>query len=62
MALVRFVLGILSFIIAVLVMKFVLGVVSFLLSLLWAAIVIGFLLLVGYVIYKIVTPRDTVQP
>jgi hypothetical protein len=61
MALVRFVFGVLTFIIAVLVIRFVLGVVGFLLSLLWAAIVVGFLLLVGYLIYKILTPRDTVH-
>lgn len=61
MGLVRFVFGILTFVIAVVVMKFVLGVVGFLLSLLWAAIVVGLLLLVGYVIYRILTPRNTVH-
>jgi hypothetical protein len=61
MALVRFLFGIVAFVIAVIVMKFVLGVVGFLLSLLWAAIVVGFLFLAGYVIYRILAPRNTVH-
>lgn len=61
MALVRFVFGIVAFFIAVIVMKFVLKVVGWLLTLLFSAIVVGFLLLVGYVIYRILTPRNTVH-
>lgn len=54
----RFIVGLLTFVIGVAVLKIVLGLIGFALHLLWIAIVVGALALVGYVVYKIMFPHS----
>lgn len=65
MAFVKFVLGtigsIVAFVITVKLLKVLLALVGVVLSLLWFAIVVGFFLLIAWVIYKIIKPRDPAQ-
>ena len=61
MGFIRFVLGLVAFVIAVKLVAIVLGIVGFVLKLLWIALVLGFLVLVAWVIYKMISPRSTQQ-
>jgi hypothetical protein len=61
MGFIRFVLGLVAFVIAVKLVAIVLGIVGFVLKLLWIALVLGFFVLVAWVIYKMITPRSTQQ-
>ncbi len=61
MGFIRFVLGLVAFVIAVKLVAIVLGIVGFVLKLLWIAIVLGFFVLVAWVIYKLISPRSTQQ-
>jgi hypothetical protein len=61
MGFIRFVLGLVAFVIAVKLVAIVLGIVGFVLKLLWIALVLGFFVLVAWVIYKMISPRRTQQ-
>ena len=61
MGFIRFVLGLVAFLIAVKLVAIVLGIVGFVLKLLWIALVLGFFVLVAWVIYKLISPRSTQQ-
>jgi len=56
--LVRFVVGLLTFVIGVAVTKILLGIIGFALHIIWLAIVAGFFVLIGWVVYKIIFPRN----
>ena len=57
-ALVRFIVGLLTFVIGVAVVKILLGIIGFALHLVWLAIVVGFFVLIGWIVYKIIFPRN----
>lgn len=57
MGIVRFIIGLLTFVIGVAVVKFVLWIIATGLHLLWAAMVIGFFLLLGWIVYKVIFPK-----
>ena len=61
MGFIRFVLGLVAFVIAVKLVVVILTIASFLLKLLFLAIVIGLFVLVAWVIYKMISPRSTQQ-
>jgi hypothetical protein len=61
MGFIRFVLGLVAFVIAIRLVVVILTIASFLLKLLFLAIVIGLFVLVAWVIYKIIAPRSTQQ-
>ncbi len=61
MGFIRFVLGLVAFVIAIKLVVVILTIASFLLKLLFLAIVIGLFVLVAWVIYKIIAPRSTQQ-
>ncbi|HXG95036.1 MAG TPA: hypothetical protein VNN73_22035 [Blastocatellia bacterium] len=61
MGFVKFLFGIVAFIVAIWVLKIVLNIVGFFLYLIWIATVVGFLLLVGYLIYRILVPRHSIH-
>jgi hypothetical protein len=61
MGFIRFVLGLVAFVIAVKLVAIVLGIVGFVLKLLWIALVLGFFVLVAWFIYKMISPRSTQQ-
>ena len=61
MGFIRFVLGLVAFVIAVKLVAIVLGIVGFVLKLLWIALVLGFFVLVAWVIYKMISPRSSTQ-
>jgi hypothetical protein len=61
MGFIRFVLGLVAFVIAVKLVAIVLGIVGFVLKLLWIALVLGFFVLVAWLIYKMISPRSTQQ-
>ena len=61
MGFIRFVLGLVAFVIAVKLVAIVLGIVGYVLKLLWIALVLGFFVLVAWVIYKMISPRSTQQ-
>jgi len=61
MGFIRFVLGLVAFVIAIRLVVVILTIASFLLKLLFLAIVIGLFVLVAWVIYKIIAPRRTQQ-
>ena len=59
MGFIRFVLGLVAFVIAVKLVAIVLGIIGFVLKLLSIALVLGFFVLVAWVIYKLISPRST---
>ena len=61
MGFLRFVLGIVAFVIAIKLVAILLAVIGFALKLLWIAIVLGVLVLVAWGIYKMVSPRSAQQ-
>ena len=61
MGFIRFVLGLVAFVIAVKLVAIILGIIGFALKLLWIAIVLGCFVLVAWVIYKVIAPRSVQQ-
>ena len=61
MGFIRFVLGLVAFVIAVKLADILLGIIGFALKLLWIAIVLAVFVLVAWVIYKMISPRSTQQ-
>jgi hypothetical protein len=61
MGFLRFVLGLVAFVIAIKLVAILLGIIGFALKLLWIAIVLGVLVLVAWLIYKMISPRSTQQ-
>lgn len=61
MGFIRFVLGLVAFVIAVKLAAILLGIIGFALKLLWVAIVLGVFVLIAWVIYKMISPRSTQQ-
>jgi hypothetical protein len=61
MAIIRFVLGLVAFIIAIKLAVAILSIASFLLKLVMLAIVIGLFILVAWVVYRLISPRSTQQ-
>lgn len=58
MGFIRFVLGLVTFFIAIKVVALILGIVGFALKLLWIAVVLGAIVLVAWFVYKLVAPRS----
>ncbi|HSE38118.1 MAG TPA: hypothetical protein VLG74_12515 [Blastocatellia bacterium] len=61
MGFIRFVLGLVAFVIAIKLVAILLGIIGFALKLLWIAIVLGCFVLVAWVIYRVVSPRSAQQ-
>lgn len=61
MVFLRLVLGLVAFIIAIKLVAILLGIIGFAFKLLWIAIVLGFFVLVGWLIYKVISPRTAQQ-
>gem|GEM_PF-1265495 len=61
MAFIRFVLGLVAFVMAIKLVSILLGIIGFALHLVWIAVVIGVFVLVAWVIYKMVSPRNPQQ-
>ncbi len=61
MGFIRFVLGLVAFVIAVKLVAVLLAIIGFALQLLWIAIVLGVFVLVAWLIYKMVSPRPAQQ-
>jgi hypothetical protein len=61
MGFLRFILGIVVFVIAVKLLGFLLGLIGFVLHLAWLAFVAGLVLLVLWGIYKLVCPTKPLQ-
>lgn len=61
MGFLRFVLGLVAFVIAIKLVAILLAVIGFALKLLWIAIVLGVLVLVAWGIYKMISPRSAQQ-
>ena len=61
MGFIRFVLGLVAFVIAIKLVAILLGIIGFALKLLWVAIVLGVFVLVAWVIYKVISPRSAQQ-
>jgi len=61
MGFIRFVLGLVAFLIAIKLVAILLGIIGFALKLLWIAIVLGCFVLVAWVIYRVVSPRSAQQ-
>ncbi len=59
MGFIRFVLGLVAFMIAVKLVAILLAIVGFALKLLWIAIVLGVFVLLAWVIYKVISPGQT---
>ena len=61
MGFLRFILGIVAFIIAVKLLAMLLLIVGFALKIAWLAVVLGLIVLVAWVIYKVLVPNKTAQ-
>jgi hypothetical protein len=61
MGFLRFVLGLVAFVIAIKLVAIILGIIGFALKLLWIAVVLGCFVLVAWVIYRIISPRTAQQ-
>lgn len=61
MGFLRFVMGIVMFVIAVKLVAIILGVLGFVFKLAWLALVFGVIVLVLWGIYKLVSPRSAEQ-
>ena len=61
MGFIRFVLGLVAFVIAVKIAAILLGIIGFALKLLWIAIVLAVFVLVAWLVYKMVSPRSPQQ-
>ena len=61
MGFLRFVLGMVAFVIAIKLVSILLVLIGFAFKLLWIAIVLGIFVLVAWAIYKMITPRSAQQ-
>jgi hypothetical protein len=61
MGFLRFVLGLVAFVIAIKLVAIILGIIGFALKLLWIALVLGCFVLVAWVIYRLISPRTAQQ-
>jgi hypothetical protein len=61
MGFLRFVLGIVAFMIAIKLVAILLGIIGFALKLIWIAIVLGVIVLVAWGVYRLVSPRAPQQ-
>jgi hypothetical protein len=61
MGFLRFVLGMVAFVIAIKLVSILLVLIGFAFKLLWIAIVLGFLVLAAWLVYKLITPRSAQQ-
>lgn len=61
MGFIRFVLGLVAFLIAIKLVAILLGIIGFALKLIWVAIVLGCFVLVAWLIYRVVSPRSAEQ-
>ncbi len=61
MGFIRFVLGLVAFLIAVKLVAIILGIIGFALKLLWIALVLGCFVLVAWVVYRVISPRPAEQ-
>ena len=59
MGFIRFVLGLVAFVVAVKLVAILLAIIGFALKLLWIAIVLGVFVLIAWVIYKMISPGKT---
>ena len=61
MGFLRFVLGLVAFVIAIKLVAILLGIIGFAFKLLWIAIVLGFFVLVAWLVYRVIVPRSAEQ-
>lgn len=61
MGILRAVLGMVAFVIAIKLVAIILGIIGFALKLIWIAIVLGLIVLVAWFIYKLIAPRSAQQ-
>ena len=61
MGFLRFVLGLVAFVIAIKLVSILLLMIGFALKLLWIAVVLGIFVLVAWLIYKMISPRSAQQ-
>jgi hypothetical protein len=61
MGFLRFVLGLVAFVIAIKLVAILLAIIGFALKLLWIAVVLGVFVLVAWLIYKMISPRSAQQ-
>ena len=61
MGFIRFVLGLVAFVIAIKIAALLLGIIGFALKLVWLALIVGTFVLVAWVVYKVISPRDPQQ-
>ena len=61
MGFLRFILGIVAFVVAVKLLAILLGIIGFALKLVWLAVVVGLVVLVAWGVYKLITPGKTAQ-
>ena len=61
MVVIRLVLGMVAFIIAVKIVAILLAVVGFALGLIKLAVILGIFVLIGWLIYKVISPRQEAQ-
>ena len=61
MIIIRMVLGMVAFIIAVKILAILLAVVGFFIGLIKLAVILGIFVLIGWLIYKVISPTRTAQ-
>ncbi|HXU37920.1 MAG TPA: hypothetical protein VN937_16270 [Blastocatellia bacterium] len=61
MGFLRFVLGMVAFVIAIKLVAILLAIIGFAFKLLWIAIVLGVFVLVAWLIYRMISPRSAQQ-
>jgi hypothetical protein len=61
MGFLRFVLGLVAFVIAIKLVAILLAIIGFALKLLWIAVVLGVFVLVAWLIYRMISPRSPQQ-
>lgn len=61
MVIVRFILGVVAFAIAIKILGFLLAIVGFALGLIKLAVILGICVLIGWLIYKVISPKRAPQ-
>ena len=61
MGFLRFVFGMVAFVIAIKLVAILLAIIGFALKLVWIAVVLGVFVLVAWLVYKMVSPRSPQQ-
>ena len=61
MVILRLVLGMVAFIIAVKILAILLTLVGFVFGLIKVAVILGIFVLIGWLIYRVISPRSTAQ-